>query len=215
MNRAAYMTITFAIFCLNLVLLPPCSAQEPDGVADRLLEELKSSPAAEKEPQTPSAQNWRSMAEEMTRIAKQLPDPNAARETLAAQTALIQQFQRLLQESKSTPGGPTTPQTASQAENQARSGGRPEIGRPPGERPSGAPGQGDAASSGAERGGKQGDDPAAGPANLEGLVRRAWGQLPGRVRERLLSSVPEKFLPKYQAETEQYFRRLSEMEHQP
>lgn len=43
------------------------------------------------------------------------------------------------------------------------------------------------------------------------LVKRLWGHLPARSREQMLQSYTEEFLPKYQLEIEQYYRRLSEM----
>ena len=44
------------------------------------------------------------------------------------------------------------------------------------------------------------------------LVKRLWGQLPQHMREQLLQSSADQFLPKYRAELEEYFRKLSEDE---
>lgn len=41
-------------------------------------------------------------------------------------------------------------------------------------------------------------------------VKQLWGQLPERLRQQLLQSTADEFLPKYRAELEQYFRRLAE-----
>ena len=42
------------------------------------------------------------------------------------------------------------------------------------------------------------------------LVKELWGHLPERSREQLLQSFSEEFLPKYEREIQQYYRRLSE-----
>jgi hypothetical protein len=42
------------------------------------------------------------------------------------------------------------------------------------------------------------------------FVKRFWGHLPEREREQMLQSFSDEFLPKYELEIEQYYRRLSE-----
>ncbi|EAQ80240.1 hypothetical protein DSM3645_19628 [Blastopirellula marina DSM 3645] len=44
------------------------------------------------------------------------------------------------------------------------------------------------------------------------LIKEVWGQLPERVRQQLQNASVEKFLPKYERLTEEYFRRLAEQE---
>ncbi|TWT39708.1 hypothetical protein [Blastopirellula retiformator] len=44
------------------------------------------------------------------------------------------------------------------------------------------------------------------------LIKEVWGQLPERVRQQLQNASVEKFLPKYERLTEDYFRRLAEEE---
>jgi hypothetical protein len=46
--------------------------------------------------------------------------------------------------------------------------------------------------------------------DLEAVVKDLWGHLPERSREQMLQSFSEEFLPKYELEIEQYYRRLSE-----
>jgi hypothetical protein len=41
-------------------------------------------------------------------------------------------------------------------------------------------------------------------------VKALWGHLPERAREQMLQSFSDEFLPKYELEIEQYYRRLSE-----
>jgi hypothetical protein len=42
------------------------------------------------------------------------------------------------------------------------------------------------------------------------LVKELWGHLPERAREQMLQSFSDEFLPKYEQEIQQYYRRLSE-----
>ena len=42
------------------------------------------------------------------------------------------------------------------------------------------------------------------------MVKALWGHLPERSREQMLQSFSDEFLPKYEIEIEQYYRRLSE-----
>jgi hypothetical protein len=42
------------------------------------------------------------------------------------------------------------------------------------------------------------------------MVKTLWGHLPERTREQMLQSFSDEFLPKYELEIEQYYRRLSE-----
>jgi hypothetical protein len=45
---------------------------------------------------------------------------------------------------------------------------------------------------------------------VDELVKHLWGHLPERSREQVLQSFSDEFLPKYELEIEQYYRRLSE-----
>lgn len=46
----------------------------------------------------------------------------------------------------------------------------------------------------------------------EELMKEAWGHLPQRLREQMLQSSSDEFLPQYREEIENYFRRLAEEE---
>lgn len=47
-------------------------------------------------------------------------------------------------------------------------------------------------------------------AEVKSQLRRAWGHLPEKVREKMLSSMSEEFLPKYEKLIEAYYKRLAE-----
>lgn len=51
---------------------------------------------------------------------------------------------------------------------------------------------------------------ASGGVPREVLVKRAWGHLPPRLRERLINTPLDRFLPEYEQLIEDYFRRLAE-----
>jgi hypothetical protein len=47
-------------------------------------------------------------------------------------------------------------------------------------------------------------------ADVQPLLKRLWGHLPERVREQMLQSYSDSFLPQYELELEKYYRRLAE-----
>ncbi len=44
---------------------------------------------------------------------------------------------------------------------------------------------------------------------VQDLVKRIWGHLPPRMRQQMLQSATDRFLPQYQLEIEEYFKRVS------
>jgi hypothetical protein len=54
------------------------------------------------------------------------------------------------------------------------------------------------------------DAQAVDKGDVDELVKHLWGHLPQRSREQVLQSFSDEFLPKYELEIEQYYRRLSE-----
>lgn len=48
--------------------------------------------------------------------------------------------------------------------------------------------------------------------SAEDLMKAAWGHLPARLREQMVQSSSDEFLPEYQEELEKYFQRLAERE---
>jgi hypothetical protein len=192
-----------------------CLAQDR-GVADRLLEDLKNEATADAKTATEESapRTWHSVAEEMRRISAQIPQSASASGTLAAQGAIIDELTRLLEQAKDQGGsirGSAKSQDGETQQNNGLRGGNRDRGN---EQP-GTTGQGPATKAGmANQKTPAGGDGASAGGN-DGLVRRAWGQLPGRVRERLQSGAPEKFHQKYQSATEDYFRKLAETEQRP
>jgi hypothetical protein len=56
----------------------------------------------------------------------------------------------------------------------------------------------------------RGDPRGVDPGEREQLIKDLWGHLPARAREQMLQSYSDEFLPEYELEIEQYFRRLAE-----
>jgi hypothetical protein len=52
-------------------------------------------------------------------------------------------------------------------------------------------------------------------AEIDELAKQIWGHFPQRTREQVLQSFSEDFLPKYEREIEEYYRRLSEEQPKP
>jgi hypothetical protein len=120
------------------------------------------------------------------------------------QQEVVEQLDKLIAElSKQCQGGqcqpgdqPPKPSQRSQAK--------------PGNKPSGTTGRGQtAARDSSSRLGGAVNQPVEND-DIDTLVKDLWGHLPQRSREQMLQSFSDEFLPKYELEIEQYYRRLSE-----
>jgi hypothetical protein len=87
----------------------------------------------------------------------------------------------------------------------------------PGQRSAAKPGKTANKSSGGKTAARDSSDPlnrtGAKPVDtgdVDGLMKDLWGHLPERYREQMMQSFSDEFLPKYELEIEQYYRRLSE-----
>lgn len=130
-------------------------------------------------------------------------------ETKQVQEAIVADLddliEQLSQQCKNCSGGQSQP--GQQKQKTAQSTPKPGEGKKPGaaSRAQGAAQQSQAPSEGGK---------AANPAELsdEEIVKQLWGQLPQHMRQQLLQSSADEFLPKYREELEEYFRKLSEEE---
>jgi hypothetical protein len=50
----------------------------------------------------------------------------------------------------------------------------------------------------------------ADPGKLSDLIKDIWGELPARLRQQMMQSSAEQFVPKYELQIEEYFKALSE-----
>lgn len=53
---------------------------------------------------------------------------------------------------------------------------------------------------------------AISPEEQDALVKKSWGNLPPHLRKQISNSTMERFLPKYERLTQEYFRKLAEVE---
>ncbi|HEY5315424.1 MAG TPA: hypothetical protein VIK18_23035 [Pirellulales bacterium] len=51
-------------------------------------------------------------------------------------------------------------------------------------------------------------------AKLQDLMKDVWGELPPRLRQQMMQSSVEHFVPKYEFEIEEYFKTLAERQHE-
>ena len=89
--------------------------------------------------------------------------------------------------------------------------------RPPSQRsqasqakPGAKPGQGNAPARDSTSRLGRGNPGAVNMADREELMKDLWGHLPPQIREQMLQSYSDEFLPQYELEIERYFRRLAE-----
>ncbi len=176
-------------------------ATDDASLEDRLANELGEAAISE------DAHPLMAIAGRMRDVQARLAGHPADPQTKAMQQQIVSELDRLLEQARNqtSAGGETSRQAP------------PAPDRQPGQTPSGQPG-------GSERDPRQSparesaDEPGrADPVkdSSEGqIARRAmetlWNQLPARQREQLLQLAPERFLPKYETEIEEYFRRLSQ-----
>jgi hypothetical protein len=131
--------------------------------------------------------------------------PPAVEKAGAAQDQVVAQLDKLIAE--------LSKQCQCQG-GQSQNGNRPKPEQrsqsKPGNKPGSAAGRGRAAArDSTDRLDRASDQPIE-KGEINELVKDLWGHLPERSREQMLQSFSDEFLPKYELEIEQYYRRLSE-----
>ncbi len=145
------------------------------------------------------------MRDVQARLATRPADP----ETATLQKQIVSQLEQLLRDARSQASA------SGEASRQAPPADDQPPGASPAEQPGGSdrtPRQGPARQSTDKPGN---DTEAAGGSpeqDARHVMERLWNQLPARQREQLLQLAPERFLPKYESQIEEYFRRLSEQQ---
>jgi len=130
----------------------------------------------------------RSLAQRMRRAEGLIEQNDSGTVTQDLQEQIVTDLDRLIQQAQkrcraSKPGGQPKPKEGSGAAKPAGNNSR-------------KPGEGQTRQSDAEP--------------IQAIMKRFWGQLPKRDRERMMQSSGEEFLPKYKRLIEAYFRRLAE-----
>jgi hypothetical protein len=143
----------------------------------------------------------------MERAETLLADPRAVADARMVQKQVVAQLDQLIEElSKQC-------QACQQGAGQPKPVAGQRLGPKPGQ-PKTAMGRGKSAPRDSsdrldQSSGQPGDNDDS-DTELDALVKDLWGHLPERSREQMLQSFSTEFLPKYELEIEEYYRRLSE-----
>ncbi len=232
------LRVVVCLFCLSIGSATAVRAAEPGSLDEHLLGEVPAAPGAgvdadlfrdaEETPPAPGidaepldrrlqrelgqagvsedAHPLLAIARQMRDVQARLARQGADAETAALQHQIVAQLDKLLEQARS--------QASAAGESQRQA--PPSADRQPGGQPD-APSAGDdepqrgpTREATDEPGEAESIDEPLDPQQALQAMERLWNRLPERQREQLLQLAPEHFLPKYQSEIEQYFRRLSE-----
>lgn len=156
-------------------------------------------------PLTPIAQRMQSAAQLIS------VDGNGAEQPAPVQKQVVADLDKLIaqMEKECQGGGECKPKPEKEKQASKRSKPKPGKGSKPG-KPSSKPSQAAAKDSTT----RMGSAPVANAngQSPEDLMKAAWGHLPARLREQMVQSSSDEFLPEYQEELEKYFQRLAERE---
>lgn len=160
-------------------------------------------PADADDEQDPLARLSRRMREVESRLrgGKSDADTLQRQDKIAADlAALIEELERRQQQQQ---------QQQSKSPSSGTKSERERVEQPTGGQPGGGAPQPKPAQDSTDRVGKataERPDPAA----MDALLKNVWGELPERLRQQMLQSSVEQFLPKYELLIEDYFRTLAE-----
>lgn len=156
-------------------------------------------------PLTPIAQRMQSAAQLIS------VDGNGAEQPAPVQKQVVADLDKLIaqMEKECQGGGECKPKPEKEKQASKRSKPKPGKESKPG-KPSSKPSQAAAKDSTT----RMGSAPVANAngQSPEDLMKAAWGHLPARLREQMVQSSSDEFLPEYQEELEKYFQRLAERE---
>ena len=179
---------------------PPSPGAAEESLESRLERELGH--AATSEGAHPLLAIARQMRDVQTRLARQAADG----QTTALQEQIVAQLDMLLEEARqqaaaSAEGARQAPPAAEQqadAQPGDETGGDGDPQQAPAREATDEPGEAETVEERPER------------RRTMQAMEALWNRLPERQREQLLQLAPEQFLPKYELQIEQYFRRLAE-----
>jgi hypothetical protein len=142
-------------------------------------------------------------AEKLLSHPQSISDVPTLEQAGAAQRQVITQLDKLIAElSKQCQGQCNSSGGSPKPDNNAQ--------KKPGSKPGSAAGRGQtAARESSNRLGTGNAEPTT-TEDVESAAKKLWGHLPERSREQMMQSFSEEFLPKYEADIEEYYRRLSE-----
>jgi len=138
------------------------------------------------------------LAQRMKQSQQRMRTRDTSAETQSLQKDISDRLARLIEqaEKQGQPGGGKEPKSGS-----GKAG-------DPGDTEGGSPKPGSAAES--TKRVDRTESIEQGSANVQDTIRRVWGHLPEKMREQMLNSLDDEFLPKYEKLIEQYYQRLAE-----
>jgi hypothetical protein len=172
-----------------------------EALLDALGEDLGQSSPAE-DPLAPLER----IGMQMRSAERLLSEPGAAARATRLQDQIVKDLDHLIQK-------------AQRQKKQSQKGGKPSAGsqrpeaKPQGGQPGESAAEGQQPAADSTDGTREGTGEASAAdrdAGRRELLKNLWGHLPERVRQQMLQSPDDEFLPKYEFEIEQYFRRLAE-----
>ena len=149
----------------------------------------------------------RELAGRMRRVGERLRDHDLSPGTISAQKEILAELDRQLAAGAAGPGSPSKQpgQTATGKKPAAAGAGDSSA------NPQAAPSpKGSDTASGSPPDKPEVAQPRSPTLTISDAMRHSWGHLPAKVLEQMQSSLSEKFLPKYEKLTEEYYRRLAE-----
>jgi hypothetical protein len=154
--------------------------------------------AAEKENDNPLL----SIAQNMSQVRQRMAQSDAGPATLNLQKQIVADIDLLIDQAKKSgqcSSNCPNPQQSVQNPNGSRPKPGAKAGQKPGNKPAGASSQ------------RSPDSQTRKPDmdEMRSLINNLWGELPPHVREQMLQTPVEEFIPKYQDLIEDYFRDLS------
>ena len=141
-------------------------------------------------------------AEEMLRARKSGDPTQKLQDKIVSELEeLIKQLRQQQQQQSSSSSSSKKPQQTAKRESVSQP--QQQQG-PAGAKPNSKP-----ARDSSQRVGKA-DVKKADPGKLSDLIKDIWGELPARLRQQMMQSSAEQFVPKYELQIEEYFKTLSE-----
>ena len=146
------------------------------------------------------------IGQQMQQVARWISQNQTAKRTLQLQQNILLDLNALIEQARQQkqPSGSGTAQPSAARPRQA-------VAQPPQPAFSGSPGENPHPQQSSELlTGDHDPNPKINLGDMEYLMKEIWGQLPPRIREQLLHSRTDQFLPQYEQIIADYFRRLAE-----
>lgn len=178
--------------------VPASAPKKPNGgeaeIDRQLLQDLSQGEDLGETPENPLEQ----LAKRMKQSEQRMRTRDTSAETQSIQKEISDRLAQLISqaEKQGQPGS-----------GKESTGGSGKAGNP-GDAESGSPKPGSAAES--TRRLDRADSIEQETISVHDTIRRVWGHLPEKMREQMLNSLDDEFLPKYEKLIEQYYQRLAE-----